>query len=182
MPDCCALGCARDTTRPRPRIGNTFVRGGTMKSLWIALGIMGMIPLLAAAQSPAAGHSVIKQVGFGQRISGNCTTCGTGGPGCSTVVPAPTCGPANCCPRPCLLEAFKRGLRSIASVPAASAARATAALAARRPATAAVLAAEPPRRAPRAAPSREPTSLPSASRSAAALVAIWVARPACPSR
>lgn len=90
-----------------------------MRSLWITFGIMGMIPLVALAQSPTPSRSVIKPVGFG-RVSqgGGCSTCGNSGPTyasgpvCSTVVPAPSCG-GNCCPRPCLLEAFRRGLRSL---------------------------------------------------------------------
>jgi hypothetical protein len=94
-----------------------------MKALWIALGIVGTIPLVAAAQYPAqssvqASRSVIKPVGFIHGFGNSDCGCNTAvrpgcaaAPGCCTPVPPPSIG--NCCPKPCLLERMRRGLRSL---------------------------------------------------------------------
>lgn len=99
-----------------------------MKALWIALGIVGTIPLVAAAQYPAqnsasysshnsgAARSVIKPVGYHGFAKTGCgcnepaPTCAAA-PGCCTPVPRPSIG--KCCPKPCLLERLHRGLRSL---------------------------------------------------------------------
>jgi|GEM_PF-6919400 len=96
-----------------------------MKAFCLALGIVGTIPLLAAAQTysqqPAYSHqqpatrSVIKPVGFGFMHKSGCgcqepvPTCAA--PTCCTPVPPPSVG--RCCPKPCLLECLHRGLRSL---------------------------------------------------------------------
>lgn len=90
-----------------------------MKSLLLSLGIMGMIPLLAVAQSPTPSRSIIKPVGFGIfSHHGGCSTCAAPAPTCTSCAPScstpmPSPGPCNCCPRPCLLEKLRRGLRSL---------------------------------------------------------------------
>jgi hypothetical protein len=92
-----------------------------MKSQWIALGIVGMIPLLAVAQAPdrtyqlttrpSTSHSVIKPAGFGVLSHRGCSSCAEPAPTCCTPMPPPPVG--NCCPKPCLLEKVRRGLRSL---------------------------------------------------------------------
>lgn len=92
-----------------------------MKAFWIALGIVGTIPLLAAGQTypqqQQPARSVIKPVGFHLFAGSGCgcqeavPTCAAPAPGCCTPVPAPAIG--RCCPKPCLLERLHRGLRSL---------------------------------------------------------------------